>query len=95
MNPAGILNDYQASNILMIETEDAIRVVDTVAKNLLGVANNRSNFERLPDTYWGYYARGHNSKGRFGVIVAYSEKGSDVDELIKMYEQWVAKNKTR
>jgi hypothetical protein len=79
----------------MIETEDAIRVVDTVAKNLLGVANNRSNFERLPDTYWGYYARGHNSKGRFGVIVAYSEKDNDVDELIKMYEQWVAKNKTR
>jgi hypothetical protein len=81
--------------MLMIETEDAIRVVNTIAKNLLGVANNRSNFERLPDTYWGYYARGHNSKGRFGVIVAYSENDNDVDELIKMYEQWVVKNKTR
>jgi hypothetical protein len=79
----------------MIEIEDAIRVVDTIAKNLLGVANNRSNFGRLPDTYWGYYARGHNSNGRFGVIVAYSENGNDVDELIRMYEQWVAKNKTR
>jgi hypothetical protein len=79
----------------MIEIEDAIRVVDIIAKNLLGVANNRSNFGRLPDTYWGYYARGHNSKGRFGVIVAYSENGNDVDELLRMYEQWVAKNKTR
>jgi hypothetical protein len=95
LNPAGILNDYQASNILMIETEDAIKVVDTLAKNLLGVAKNRSNFERLPDTYWGYYARGHNSKGRFGVIVTYSENGNDVDELIKMYEQWITKNKAR
>jgi hypothetical protein len=79
----------------MIESEDAIRVADAVGKNLLGVANNRSNFERLPDTYWGYYARGHDNRGRFGVIVAYSENGNDVDELIKMYEQWVAKNKTR
>ena len=79
----------------MIESEDAIRVADAVGKNLLGVANNRSNFERLPDTYWGYYARGHDNRGRFGVIVAYSENGNDVDELIKMYEQWVAKNKIR
>ncbi|HEY1211517.1 MAG TPA: hypothetical protein VGE82_01075 [Nitrososphaera sp.] len=80
---------------LMLETEDAIGVVDTVAKNLLGVANNRSNFELLPDTYWGYYARGHSSKGKFGVIVVYSENGNDVDELIRIYEQWVSKNKTR
>jgi hypothetical protein len=79
----------------MIEAEDAMRVVDTIAKNLMGVVNNKSNFERLPDTYWGYYAIGHNSKGRLGVIVVYSENGNDVDELIKMYEQWVAKNKTR
>jgi hypothetical protein len=79
----------------MIEAEDSMRVIDTIAKNLIGVANNRSNFERLPDTFWGYYARGHDSKGRFGVILVYSEKGNDVDELIKMYEQWVAKNKTR
>ncbi len=78
----------------MIEAEDSVRVLDTIAKNLMGVANNRSNFERLPDNFWGYYARGHNGKGRFGVIVAYSENGNDVDELIKMYEQWVAKNKT-
>ena len=79
----------------MIEAEDAKRVVYTIAKNLMGIANNSSSFGRLPDTYWGYYARGHDSKGRLGVIVVYSEKGSDVDELIKMYEQWVATNKTR
>jgi hypothetical protein len=79
----------------MIEAEDAMRVVDTIAKNLMGVAKSRSNFERLPDTYWGYYARGHDSKGRLGVILVYSENGNDVDELIKMYEQWVVKNKTR
>jgi hypothetical protein len=77
----------------MIEAEDAVRVLDTAAKNLVGVSNNKSNFERLPDTYWGYFARGHDGKGKFGVIVAYSENGSDVDELINMYEQWVAKSK--
>jgi hypothetical protein len=60
----------------------------------MGVSSNRSNFERLPDVFWGYFARGHDSKGKFGVIVTYSESGSDVDELIKMYEQWVVKNKT-
>ena len=79
----------------MIDAEDASRVVATVAKNLVGVSNNTSNFERLPDTFWGYFARGHDAKGRFGVIVTYSEIGSDVDELIKMYEQWVATNKAR
>lgn len=77
----------------MIEADDAVRVLDTVAKNLVGVSNNKSNFERLPDTFWGYFAKGHDGKGKFGVIVAYSENGSDVDELIKIYEQWVAKSK--
>ena len=62
--------------MLMIEAEDSMRILDTIAKNLIGVSNNRSNFERLPDTFWGYYARGHNGKGRFGVIVVYSESGS-------------------
>ena len=79
----------------MIEAENAVRVVDTIAKNLIGVSNNKSNFEKLPDTFWGYFARGHDSKGKFGVIVTYSENGNDIDELIKMYEQWVAKSKTR
>jgi hypothetical protein len=78
----------------MIESGDAAKVVDTLAKNLAGVAMNRSNFERLPDTFWGYYARGNDGKnGKFAVIVTYSEKGDDVDDLIKMYEQWIAKNK--
>lgn len=77
----------------MIEAEDAIRVLDMAAKNLMGVSNNRSNFGRLPDTFWGYFARGHDGKGRFAIIVTYSENASDVDELIKMYEQWVAKSK--
>ena len=79
----------------MIEAEDAVKVVETVAKNLIGVANNKANFARLPDTYWGYYARGHDSKGKFGIILTYSEDGSDVDELIKTYEQWLAKNKAK
>ena len=77
----------------MIEAEDAVKIVDTVAKNLVGVSNNRSNFERLPDSFWGYFARGHDGKGRFAVIITYSENSSDVDELIKMYEHWVTKNK--
>ncbi len=89
---AGILNDNGVTNSV-IETEDAVRMVDTVAKNLMGVSNNKSNFERLPDTFWGYFARGHDGKGRFAVIITYSENSGDVDELIKMYEQWVAKNK--
>ncbi|HEV8405773.1 MAG TPA: hypothetical protein VGQ13_07705 [Nitrososphaera sp.] len=89
---AGILNDKGVING-MIEVEDAVRVVDTVAKNLMGVSNNRSNFERLPDTFWGYYAKGHDGKGMFAVIITYSENSGDVDELIKMYEQWVGKSK--
>jgi hypothetical protein len=89
---AGILNDKGVING-MIEVEDAVRVVDTVAKNLIGVSNNRSNFERLPDTFWGYYAKGHDGKGKFAVIITYSENSGDVDELVKIYEQWVGKSK--
>jgi hypothetical protein len=79
----------------MIEADDAIKVVDTVAKNLMGVAMNKSNFERLPDSYWGYFARGHDNKGKFAVIVTYSENSDDVIELIEMYEQWALKNKNK
>jgi hypothetical protein len=79
----------------MIEAQDASKVVEALSKNLAGVAMNKSNFERLPDTYWGYFARGHDGKGKFAVIVTYSEKGEDVDELLKMYEQWAGKNKAR
>jgi len=79
----------------MIEADDAIKVVDTVAKNLMGVAMNKSNFERLPDSYWGYFARTHDSKGKFGVIITYSENSDDVVQLIEMYQQWATKNKTK
>ncbi len=79
----------------MIEADDAIKVVDTVAKNLMGVAKNKSNFERLPDSYWGYFARGHDSKGKFGVIITYSENSEDVIQLIEMYQQWAIKKKAK
>ena len=77
----------------MIESEDAIKVVDTIAKNLMGVSKNKTNFQKLPDSFWGYFARGHDQKGKFGVILTYSEDGADVDNLMKMYEEWVSKNK--
>ena len=34
-----------------------------------------------------------DKKGAFGLIMTYSENKDDVDNLIKMYEDWVAKNK--
>ena len=40
----------------MIESEDASSVAATLAKNLMGVAKNKSSFEKLPDNFWGYYA---------------------------------------
>ena len=79
----------------MIESEDAIRVLDRVAKDLLGVSKSPSNFQRLPDSFWGYFARGHDGKGKFAVVVTYSERGDDVDSLLQTYEQWVAKNKVK
>ena len=77
----------------MIEKEDAVKVLQTIAENLLGVAGNPSNFQRLPDDYWGYYAKGHDNKGKFGVIVTYSEQGADVEDLLIMYRDWADKNK--
>ena len=78
----------------MLESDDAAKVVETIAKNLIGVSKNQSSFQKLPDSFWGYFARGHDSKGKFGVIVTYSEEGSDIDNLIKLYEDWVSKNKS-
>ena len=79
---------------MMIESSEAVKVLETVVNNLISVANNKQNFERLPDVFWGYFARGHDSKNRkFSIILSYSEKEGDVDELIKLYEQWVAKQK--
>ena len=78
----------------MIESNDAMKVVETIANNLISIASNKQNFEKLPDTFWGYFARGHDSKNRkFAVIVTFSEKEADVNELLKMYEQWIEKQK--
>lgn len=77
----------------MIESNDAKKVVETIADNLMSIANNKQNFARLPDTFWGYFARGHDGKGKFAVIISYSESGEDVDELIKIYERWVVSQK--
>ena len=78
----------------MIEQKDAKKVVEVIGNNLIGVSHDSNSFSRLPDNYWGYFARGHDTKGNFGVIVTYSENGEDVDELIKMYEEWAASHKT-
>ena len=77
----------------MIEKDDAKKVTEVMGNNLIGVSHDSNNFQKLPDSFWGYFARGHDKKGAFGVIMTYSEKKEDVDNLIKMYEEWVAKNK--
>ena len=79
----------------MIEQTDAKKVVEVIGNNLIGVSHDSNNFQKLPDSFWGYFARGHDKKGTFGVIVTYSENGNDVDNLIKMYEEWVNKNKNK
>lgn len=77
----------------MIEKEDAKKVAEVIGNNLIGVSHDSNNFVKLPDSFWGYFARGHDKKGAFGVIVTYSEKKEDVDNLIATYQEWVAKNK--
>ncbi|MGY5142307.1 MAG: hypothetical protein ACW9WZ_04595 [Nitrosopumilus sp.] len=79
----------------MIEKDDAKKVLEVIGNNLIGVSHDSKSFVKLPDEFWGYFARGHDTKGNFGVIVTYSENGQDVDELIKMYEDWVNKNKSK
>ena len=71
----------------MIEANDAKKVVEVIGNNLIGVSHDSNNFQKLPDSFWGYFARGHDTKGTFGVIVTYSEDGKDVDEIIKIYEE--------
>jgi hypothetical protein len=85
-----IVQDIQQ---IMIEQEDAKKVVEVIGNNLIGVSHDSNSFQKLPDSFWGYFARGHDKKGTFGVIVTYSEDGKDVDELISMYEKWAEKNK--
>lgn len=77
----------------MLEADDAIKVIHAIASNLIEVSKNNINFAKLPDTFWGYFARGHDGKGKFAVIISYSESGEDVDELIKIYERWVVSQK--
>ena len=77
----------------MIEQTDAKKVVEVIGNNLIGVSHDSNSFQKLPDSYWGYFARGHDKKGAFGVIVTYSEDAKDVDSLINIYEEWVSKNK--
>jgi hypothetical protein len=79
----------------MIEQIDAKKVVEVIGNNLIGVSHDSNSFQKLPDSFWGYFARGHDKKGTFGVIVTYSENGNDVDALIKMYEDWANKNKSK
>lgn len=79
----------------MIEQNDAKKVIEVIGNNLIGVSHDSNNFQKLPDSFWGYFARGHDKKGAFGVIVTYSEDGNDVDELISMYEKWAENNKTK
>lgn len=78
---------------LMLEADDAINVIHAIANNLIEVSKNNINFARLPDKFWGYFARGHDGKGKFAVIISYSESREDVDELIKIYERWVVNQK--
>ena len=79
----------------MIDKEDAKKVAEVMGNNLIGVSHDSKNFQKLPDSFWGYFARGHDKKGAFGIILTYSENEKDVDDLITMYEAWVEKNKTR
>ena len=77
----------------MIGADDARRVAEVAGRGLAGVSRDPASFARLPDTFWGYYARGHDSKGAFGVILTYSEDAGDVDSLIAMYEEWLKRSK--
>ena len=77
----------------MINQEEAKKVVEVIGNNLIGVSHDSNSFQKLPDSFWGYFARGHDKKGTFGVIITYSEDGKDVDELMKMYEEWAKQNK--
>lgn len=80
---------------MTIESEGAKSVLAALSAHLKDVSANDGNFERLPGSYWGYYARGHDSAGVFGAIVLYSDEESDVDDIIKVYEAWVAKKQPK
>ncbi|MCD6036885.1 MAG: hypothetical protein K0S67_769 [Nitrososphaeraceae archaeon] len=50
---------------------------------------------RLSIRWPNYFARGHDSKGKFGVIITYSENSDDIVQLIEMYQQWATNNKIK
>ncbi len=77
----------------MLEENDAKKILSTIIRDLSGVSANSNSFQKLPDKFWGYYARGHDKKGKFGFIITYSENEEDVDDLLKKYQEWVEKNK--
>lgn len=79
----------------MIESEDAKKVLEVVSENLISVSRNPENFQKLPDNFWGYFARGHDKKGKFGVIMTYSEKEEDVDSLINTYQNWLEEKRRK
>jgi hypothetical protein len=80
----------------VIDPNDAVTALKTIANHLIEVSRNEQNFNRLPDRFWGYFARGHDNRDRkFGVIFTYSEREKDIDELLKMYEQWVKNQGTK
>ena len=50
----------------MIEKEDAKKVIEVIGNNLIGVSHDSSSFQKLPDSFWGYFARGHDKKAHLG-----------------------------
>ena len=77
--------------VVVVDSDDAKNVAAALAVHLRDVSADERNFERLPDSFWGYYARGHDSRGVFGVIVMYSEDERDIDDIMRMYETWAKK----
>lgn len=75
----------------MLKESDVKKVVEVVGNNLIGVSHDSNNFRGFTGDHWGYYARGHDEKGFFGVILTYSESESDVDHIMKLYKEWAAK----
>ena len=71
----------------MIEKEDAKKVIEVLGNNLIGVSHDSKNFLKLPDTFWGYFARGHDQKGAFGVIIVITSYSIHYTKLYDDYLQ--------
>ena len=63
----------------MIDKTDAKKVVEVVGNSLIGVSHDSNNFRKIPDTFWGYFARGHDQKGAFGCLLA----------ILKILKTWM------